>query len=103
MHLPHLTAYDAYAQPAGATRKDKFKTTEFEPFFVGSALEKPDGGGSFAGSSRDREAAEPEMSPFEEVFAFAPADPSPESDAPMPEDAHDAQDLCAMLEAAAKG
>jgi hypothetical protein len=104
MHLPHLNAHDAYAHPAGAARKDKLKSAEFEPFVIESATEKPDSDARFAGARREPESfGEDQAAPFEEIFAVAsaPVAPAPESDAALPEDALDAQDLCALLEAAA--
>ena len=105
MHLTHLNAYDAYAHPVGSARKDKLKSAEFEPFVIESAMEKPDGGADFAAARRERESSPDEQaSSFEEIFAAACALPAsaPESDAALPEDARDAHDLCALLEAAAQ-
>jgi hypothetical protein len=106
MHLPHLNAHDVYVQPVGTARKDKLKSAEFEPFVIESALEKPEGGRNFAAARREPESGlEQQASSFDENFAvaYAPPAPAPEGEAALPEDALDGQELCALLEAAAKG
>jgi hypothetical protein len=95
-----VNGLDAYAHPAGAARSDKRRSAEFEPHAIESASEKADGGGNFPGPAREPEnpPIEP-ASPFEEIFpvAFSPSASAIDSDAALPEDALDAQDLCALL------
>lgn len=81
---------------------DKVKSAQVEPFVIESALERKQirpratSGGRAAGRR---------TSPFEEIFAvaFSPPVQTPESDTPMPEDAIDARDLCALHNAEAAG
>jgi hypothetical protein len=102
MRLPSVNAFDPYAHPAGAVRRDKLKSAAFQSFAVESASEKPEQGGGFGGARREPEPAPDEQaSSFEEMGALAGAASTPESEAALPEDALDAQDLRAFLEAAA--
>ena len=102
MRLPFVNAFDPYAHPAGAVRRDKLKSAAFQSFAVESELEKPEEGGGFGGARREPEPTPDEQaSPFEEMVALGGAAPTPESEAAQPEDALDAQDLRAFLEAAA--
>jgi hypothetical protein len=102
MRLPQLNAFDPYAHPAGAVRRDKLKSAEVQSFAVESALEKPEQGTGFGGGRREPETPpDAQASPFEEIFALAGATSTPDGEAALPEDALDAQDLRAFLEAAA--
>ncbi|WP_294539102.1 hypothetical protein [uncultured Rhodoblastus sp.] len=105
MHLPQLNALDAYTHPAGASRKDKLRSAYLKPYAIESASEKPEGGGSFPGPAGEPENPPMELaSPFEAVFpvAFAPSAAARDSEAALPEDARDAQALCAFQQAAAQ-
>lgn len=104
MHMSLSSAFDLYAHAPRAARRDKAKLAEFEPFVIESVLEKPRGGKrNFSDAPPDEGAPEEDVSAFDQAFAVAYALPAleGESEATMPEDAYDAQDLCALLEAAA--
>jgi hypothetical protein len=65
-------------------------------------LEKPEEGDGFGSARREPDLPPDEQaSSFEESVALADATPTPESDDALPDDALDAQDLRAFLEAAA--
>jgi hypothetical protein len=102
MPVPAVNAFDPYAHPAGAMRRDKLKSAEFQSFAGESALDKPEEGAGFDGARRGPETPpDQQASPFEDIFALADSPPTPDSEAALPEDALDAQDLRAILEAAA--
>ncbi len=109
MHVPLLRALDPYARGHAVARwgvasKDPAKAAEFEALVVGSVLDKPKGGSRFRESvqGEDEEEASGDIPAFERLLAVDYAAPGAEDDdALLPEDAHDAQDLCAMLETAA--
>ncbi len=107
MPLSLLSAFDPYVRASISARRDQAKPARYEPFVIESVLQKPQGGkGNFSDASRDEDAPEHEdASAFDQAFAAAYALPpvEEESDATMPEDAYDAQGLCALLEAAAGG
>ncbi len=105
MHLSLFRAFDPYAQAAKAARRDKAKLAELEPFVIELVLQKSSqrrdaSAREYASARREAYAPEDEeISTFEEVFSVAYAPAEIETDAVMPEDAFDAQDLCALLEA----
>jgi hypothetical protein len=108
MHLPLLRALDPYARGHAAARERKPETGSFEAFVVATVLDKPRGRRRFPDDGG--EASEPDdddpdernlnardsgASAFEPNFAWDEA--ADIDDALMPEDAYDAQDLCALL------
>ena len=102
MRLPSVKAFDPYAHPAGAVRGYKLKSAPFQSFAVESALAKPKKGDGFGGARREPEPPPDEQaSPFEEMGPLVGAAPASEGEAALPEDALDAQELRAFLEAAA--
>ena len=96
MHIPLLRALDPYVHGQAVAHGDRTKAAEIPPFVVESVPEKPESRKNLARARSDDDAPEDEAPPFE---GDLPA--GTENDAPLPEDAFDAQDLCALLEAAA--
>jgi hypothetical protein len=100
MHLPPLNAFEA-VQAIDPLHKRKSKALENAPFTVESALEKPEGGASDgAAESRDEDASgnvEPSACTIDQEETRATPLVEEECDPAMPEDAHDAQEFCAMF------
>ena len=104
MLMSLLNAYDPYA-PSLRARRDRTKEAPFEPFVIGSALERPNSARGNASDAHPEEDAPEEEghSNFDAALAavriFGGADE--EADEVMPEDAVDGLGLCALLQAAA--
>jgi hypothetical protein len=105
MHVSLLNALDSHASAPRASRRDRTKAAQFEPFVIASLLEAPHSGRRrFADARHDEDApAEEDVAAFDLplAVAYSAAAVEDESAATMPEDALDGQDLCAMLQAAA--
>ena len=111
MHVPLLRALDPYARGHAVARKEKPKARSFEAFLVASVLDKPEIRRRFPNDGREASAPgddEPEAHDATQIHEstqipdshapiFGRDECASDDDAPLPEDAYDAQDLCAML------
>ncbi len=103
MHMPQLSRMDPYARVSPAARSDDAKAAGEAGAFTEQLRIAQDGQGRSQG--RDGESGEQAGEIFAQVLAETLEDPlfegepaeEDDSEALLPEDAHDPQELCALL------